>query len=348
MRRPFSGFTLVELLVVIAIIGILIALLLPAVQAAREAARRSQCLNNLKQLGIAMHNHHDSKQALPPWKPRTTPGQPGGGTNCCSGTWIHLIPVYLEQEQLTEAYQNWGGWDGSTNVDGSSVCTAANCRYGGCFNIEVSSKRHPTMTCPSDLPNAPIGRTCNGIPYRIPNHNYLINIGTTGNNQPATLNGVRFDGAPFGPARFVSNDVNLTVATPGGWLVRPQKGFAFNEIVDGTSNTLMMMEIQQGQSTDLRGFAVWANGAGASTHRPPNSPLPDNVESNCINQPRDNLPCMNFNASNPIMLAARSRHPGGVQVVLCDGSARFVVQTISINIWRGISTMRGGEASLSM
>ena len=98
MRRTRSGFTLVELLVVIAIIGILIALLLPAVQAARESARRSQCSNNLKQLGVAMHNYHDAKKTLPPWN----------GGNCCNGTWLHLIPPYLELEALVEDYQNWG------------------------------------------------------------------------------------------------------------------------------------------------------------------------------------------------------------------------------------------------
>jgi prepilin-type N-terminal cleavage/methylation domain-containing protein/prepilin-type processing-associated H-X9-DG protein len=330
MRRTVSGFTLVELLVVIAIIGILIALLLPAVQAAREAARRSQCLNNLKQLGIAMHNHHDSKKTLPPWKPGP------GGSNCCGGTWIHLLPAYLEQEQHVEAYENWGGPDNAPNIDGSTG-TAALVRYGGSRNINISRKRYPTLTCPSDMPNWPI----NGVP----NHNYLVNIGTTGNNQPATLNGVRFDGAPFTRAGFLENNLSVTVVTPGGWLVRPQKGIPLNDIVDGTSNTMLMMEVNQGQGTDLRGFAVWANGAAVSSHRPPNSPLPDHVEQNCTSRPMENLPCQVFDAANPIMLGARSRHPGGVQVVLADGSAKFAQQNISIGIWRALSTTRGGETA---
>ncbi len=330
MRRTLSGFTLVELLVVIAIIGILIALLLPAVQAAREAARRSQCLNNLKQLGIAMHNYHDSKKTLPPWKPGA------GGSNCCGGTWIHLLPAYFEQEQVTEAYENWGGSDTPLNINGSTG-TAVEVRYGGSRNINTSRKRYITLTCPSDMPNVPI----NGVP----NHNYLINIGTTGNNQPATLNGVRFDGAPFGPAKFVENNPAVTVVTPGGWLVRPMRGVPFSDIVDGTSNTMLMAEINQGQGIDLRGFAVWSNGAAVSTHLPPNTPLLDRTEQNCVTRPRENLPCSDFDATNPIMLASRSRHPGGVQILLGDASARFVVQSISINVWRAISTTRGGETA---
>jgi prepilin-type N-terminal cleavage/methylation domain-containing protein len=98
MRRS-RGFTLVELLVVIAIIGILIALLLPAVQAAREAARRSQCSNNLKQMGLAMHNHHDSKQWLPPLK----------ATSGLFGTWQMLVLTYMEQDNIGAVYENWNG-----------------------------------------------------------------------------------------------------------------------------------------------------------------------------------------------------------------------------------------------
>src|SRR5687768_7035692 len=213
MRRTLSGFTLVELLVVIAIIGILIALLLPAVQAARESARRSQCLNNLKQLGVAMHNYADTNKTLPPW----------AGNNCCNGTWIHLIPKFMEAEYVVEDYQNWGGDDMPPNLDGSTGVNTVT-RYGGTANRAISQKRHPTMTCPSDISQQPSGG--------IPNHNYLVNIGKVANTQ-VTLNGVQFEGAPFARARFLSTDPNHRVPTTGGWLVRPWQGVPLHEIVDG-------------------------------------------------------------------------------------------------------------------
>jgi prepilin-type N-terminal cleavage/methylation domain-containing protein len=153
MRRARFGFTLVELLVVIAIIGILIALLLPAVQAAREAARRSQCLNNLKQLGIAMHNYHDAKKWLPPGK---------GPNPCCWGTWVPITLPYIEQEGVAELYVNWGG-DDSTGPRYSAAPNTTN----------VTNKRFATLTCPSDQPNKPFGN--------LTNHNYSVNFGTTVN-----------------------------------------------------------------------------------------------------------------------------------------------------------------------
>src|SRR5262245_23043547 len=93
MRKHSNGFTLVELLVVIAIIGILVALLLPAIQAAREAARRSQCTNNLKQLGLAMMNYHDTNKRLP-----------FGNYSCCWGTWQMSILAFIEEQQLGDLY----------------------------------------------------------------------------------------------------------------------------------------------------------------------------------------------------------------------------------------------------
>jgi prepilin-type N-terminal cleavage/methylation domain-containing protein len=320
MRRTLSGFTLVELLVVIAIIGILIALLLPAVQAAREAARRSQCLNNLKQLRVAMHNYHDSKKTLPPWH----------GGNCCNGTWQHLIVQYMEQEQMTEDYQNWGGDDAPPNINGSTGSNTVT-RYGGTANRPISQKFLESLTCPSDIANKPINA--------IPNINYLVNIGQTSNTQVA-INGVPFEGAPFIPRKFLHSDANIRVPTTGGWLVRPWQGVPMNEIIDGLSNTLMMMEVQQGQGADLRGFAVWSPGAAVSALNPPNTPIADITAQNCNNQPKINLPCQDGAPQN---YASRSRHPGGVQVVLCDGSGRFVRSTISIFIWRAAATTRGKE-----
>jgi prepilin-type N-terminal cleavage/methylation domain-containing protein len=320
MRQCRRGFTLVELLVVIAIIGILIALLLPAVQAAREAARRSQCQNNLKQLGVAMHNYHDTNKWLPPGT---------GASPCCWGTWQPLILRFLEQEAVAESYRNWGGTDPGP-------------RYGAAPNTtNVTTKRFVTLTCPSDIPNAPISN--------ITSHNYAVNFGNTSYGRHATLGSgataVRYGQAPFRPGIYLISDPNVTITTEGGYQVRPQRGTPLGEILDGTSNTFMLAEVLQGQGRDLRGFTWWGDASNFTTYLAPNSPLPDRIytATYCNNQPKQNLPCAVSTGTDPTMFAARSRHAGGVQVVLCDGSARFVRGSIAIGVWRALSTSRGAE-----
>lgn len=161
MNRHSRGFTLVELLVVIASIGILIALLLPAVQAAREAARRSQCTNNLKQLALGAHNFHDNNLMLP-----------RGADGCCFGTWQVRVLPYMEQGNLAEQYQE------------NPV------RYSAAPNTsDVTTHRILSLTCPSDQPAQPTGS--------ITSHNYAGNFGNTGYGRQATLNGVTWQGAPF-------------------------------------------------------------------------------------------------------------------------------------------------------
>src|SRR3954451_297585 len=172
MRHSRRAFTLVELLVVIAIIGVLVALLLPAVQAAREASRRSSCSNNLKQLSLAMLNYESTYNALP------------GGTGrfgCCWGTWMVRVLPYMEQGTLAGLYQNSDGND----------CTGP--RYSQAPNpANVTTKRIKALTCPSDMPNAPL--------LGITTHNYGVNYGDTSFFQaPLTSAGItiQFQGAPL-------------------------------------------------------------------------------------------------------------------------------------------------------
>ncbi|HVX59840.1 MAG TPA: DUF1559 domain-containing protein [Pirellulales bacterium] len=310
-RRPAlrRAFTLVELLVVIAIIGILIALLLPAVQAAREAARRSQCTNNLKQLGVAMQNYHDIYNSLPV-----------GAYSCCWGTWKVGVLPYIEQLALRQKYVD-------NNKYGVPV---DNARYAHAANLPVTTTRIATFQCPSDTPNP------NTFISRVTSDNYAVNYGNTGVAQQTTLNGVTFHGAPF------SN------AYGGYYGGTPPVAMSFRDIRDGLSNTLMMAEVLQGIGNDLRGFSWWGDASGFETYLSPNSSLPDVIYTTgyCKNQPEQGLPCIGTPTSTqPSMFGSRSRHPAGVQVVLCDGSARFIPDSIALYLWQVLSTTQGAEKS---
>lgn len=285
------GFTLVELLVVIAIIGVLVGLLLPAVQAAREAARRMQCSNNLKQLGIAMHNYHDTHNRFP-----------SGRAGCCSGTWQVLVMPFIELQNVSDLYVDWG------NTSGARYSHEPN-------TTNVTTRRYAAFSCPSDQENAPTGG--------MTNHNYAVNYGNTGYAQQSDLNGVRFGGAPF------SLDLS--------------KQFGFHSVQDGTSNTLLMAEVRQGQGRDLRGFTWWGDASGFEAYLAPNSVLPDRIYSDSYCNEIRGMPCDVSTTTNPTMFAARSQHPGVVQVVNCDGSVQAVSETIDLIAWRAKSTTQGGE-----
>ena len=155
MKRIRLGFTLVELLVVIAIIGILVGLLLPAVQAAREAARRMQCSNNLKQIGLAVHNYMSaSKETLPI-----------GSWHGTQGTWLLGLLPYIEQSAMFGQYVNSGGVEGFRT---------GGIRYGDVVNRVVTTKQLSAYTCPSDQVTAN-PNIISGITF----HNYVANYGNT-------------------------------------------------------------------------------------------------------------------------------------------------------------------------
>jgi prepilin-type N-terminal cleavage/methylation domain-containing protein len=303
MRLMRRGFTLIELLVVIAIIAILIALLVPAVQKVREAAARAQCTNNLKQLMLAVHGFHDANKSMPAYL---------GAGGCCWGTWVVPIMPYIEQANAANLYQNWGGTD-STGI-----------RYGAAPNTtNVTTVRYAVMSCPSDENNSPISN--------ITNHNYAVNIGNTGNNQPATLNGVLNGGAPFKQATVQFNKTCSMKLT---------------SISDGTSNTVGMAEVLQGVGSDLRGFVWWGDAAGITGYLPPNTSLPDVIYTTgyCNNLPQRGRPCTGVpTATNPSMFAARSQHTGGVNVGLCDGTVRFVNNNIALLTWQALCSAQGGD-----
>ena len=307
------GFTLIELLVVIAIIAVLIALLLPAVQAAREAARRSQCVNNLKQIGLGVMNYESSNISLPP------------GTKFQDlGTWCMFILPFIEQGSIYNTY-NWIGDYGTSPTSGDYSL-----RYGGAVNTTATTTRIATYSCPSDTRSAPL----NGIP----SYNYVANYGNTAitvvnkttSTAPApAYNGFTYSGAPF-------SDILIGAVT-------------LASVTDGMSNTMFHAECVEGQdgpngALDLRGFINWWEGAFFETSLTPNTSQPDQMSASgyCVSSYQGNPPCVGSTTGN-FVHASRSRHPGGVNVLMGDGSVRYIKNSISIYTWQALSTSRGGE-----
>jgi prepilin-type N-terminal cleavage/methylation domain-containing protein/prepilin-type processing-associated H-X9-DG protein len=301
LRR--RAFTLVELLVVIAIIGILIALLLPAVQAAREAAKRSECTNNLKQLALALHNYHDTFKSFPPgqWNLLGTNSPTNHFIRQC---WMQSILKFIESGNLSERIEQYQP-------------TTYTCHIPGVEDPIAS------FMCPSD-PNAGKNLTYGAGTNPTPNPaqgfhgNYVACAGSTlfGNTgQGNRLNGMFYC---FSTEKF-------------------------RDLTDGTSNTAMFSEILLSEDTsghDLRGryHNTWQGNNLFSTLYPPNTPVPDR-SSYCVSIPR--APCSA--GSSDFVQFARSQHPGGVNVALFDGSVRFVAETIDLNTWRAVGTREGNE-----
>ena len=329
IHRKQNGFTLVELLVVIAIIGILIALLLPAVQAAREAARRMQCSNNLKQCALAMLNYESTYSTLSP-----------GACNCCFGTWLMAVLPYLEQDMLGEKFY-WG----IVNTEPAY----SDYRYGGKDNREITTVRFACFTCPSDQPSA----FYDGPHGQITCHNYVANFGTTGLVAPGgdtrfgaekTMFGVSFKGAPFTMSGYDTHDKSSANYAP---ILQ----YALRDLTDGTSSTLMFSETVQGHGEDvdgkrdLRGFSWWGYGAHFETYLTPNSSQADVMQSSayCNNSVATNPRCLTHSTSQPMTMAARSRHPGGVNTVMCDGSTHFVSNDVDPHVWLIMGSSQDGE-----
>ncbi|HJZ91360.1 MAG TPA: DUF1559 domain-containing protein [Gemmataceae bacterium] len=336
MRIRQRGFTLIELLVVIAIIAILIGLLLPAVQKVREAANRMSCGNNLKQIGLAMHNYHDSYGVLPPGV---------GDFGCCWGTWVMAILPYIEQDNMWRLYANFNGNDKSM--------PGGQWRYSTNTNpANVTLRRIKILTCPTDKPSqANNGITC---------HNYGVNYGNT-NFYGTTVAGVVFGGAPFRayPAGWLTDTTMQATygwAQPDSdkWVMFQQHGkagqpqAALPHITDGTSSTLMVAELIQGQGGDLRGFSWWGSASGFTTFNLPNANAPDVMTGGTCNVAATwNIPCTTLNSQSfPKMSAARSRHTGGgVNVIYCDGHISFIRNSINLDTWRALGTSQGGETT---
>jgi prepilin-type N-terminal cleavage/methylation domain-containing protein len=321
------GFTLIELLVVIAIIAILVALLLPAVQQAREAARRSTCKNNLKQLGVAMHNYHDVHNCFP--------------TGCIFGdyntsypgvanktTWmVHILP-YMEMNNLYDKI------DFSLRSD------------NGLYDqYKVKAINIPSYRCPSDPGTKQTTNQPNYAPtsYAACIAETVRLYGDGGSTATAGVHGTYIAGNGDWAKMVLNNKSEEGVFATNSRC-------NFKDIVDGTSNTLAVSECLVGApvvtdpgssnaqmqtctagttNSPIRGYS-WFFGTPATwcftTTRTPNF---------------DDMDCQKFEVY--VNMAARSQHRGGVQATMADGSVRFITENINLTTWQDLGHRRDGK-----
>ena len=327
--RSRRGFTLIELLVVISIIAVLIALLLPAVQAAREAARRAQCINNMKQLGLALHNYHSTNNAFPPPKifaHSPTPDNDGTG-RVLNTTGFTMLLNYMEQQPMANAY----------NFSQAS-CNAVNGAGGPNKNVVGSAFANTTVVgslitsfaCPSDDPP----------------QNVDDNVSKWYSRQSA-----RRSNYLFCVSRF-SDYYNPPAAGGISGINRRQRGAFFTdlstsiaEIRDGSSNTCLIGESRQIKASTAYG-PYWGSGTHTAVHGIVYPPDPINYS----NYP-DYLPNAIWNVSpasrNPGRLGYAwtfsSHHSGGINVVFGDGSVKFIKNSINATTWWALQTIAGQE-----
>ncbi len=349
--RPRRGFTLVELLVVIAIIGILVGLLLPAVQSAREAARRMQCSNNVKQLGLALHNYESTHKKLPAGCGHSSFPRGGAGTHSFGPSYIGMILPFLEQ---TAAYNSltWGGK--SPGYVGEAAPS------GGNLNKPIAMACNPPTVCPSftrfgDQPNR---------------ENYNVYAGIAG----------AADMVSFNETRIFSFTQGAGIAKmSGGGLLGVNSFTRFASATDGLSNTMMIgeqggkiirldninyswMVASQGAATmgtnDVTGWLIGTREAGTIPFPDPTCGTTGNAGGCDADHRYFNVTTVRYRirqapfadtvfggmssamgANNPLA----SFHTGGIMVGMGDGSVQFISETIELETLKKLATRDDGQ-----
>ena len=297
----------------IAIIGVLVALLLPAVQSARESARRTQCLNHIKQWSVGMHNYHDTYLALP-----------AAAKNNRRHVWVYSVWPFVEQKGLSDTYRQEEHFYLPPNTIGGGNAATANLNG-------PTGQRVKIYYCPSDRNGAVL--TAPLDPYYRARGNYHLNWGPIMQPHPNAAANPPSGWGPFGYLNFAG---------------RGQPRYSrLGEISDGTSNTLLMSEQLTPLDGDVDHRGDMLNDDDACTYfmtlMTPNSNSPDVLAPNfCMNRPERKMPCTTGANRNK---AARSRHPNGVNISMIDGSVRFITNNVTLATWQALGSMNGGETA---
>jgi prepilin-type N-terminal cleavage/methylation domain-containing protein/prepilin-type processing-associated H-X9-DG protein len=316
--RKRRGFTLIELLVVIAIIAVLIALLLPAVQQAREAARRSQCKNNLKQIGIALHNYHDTHNTFPPGNITMGP---------CCGTpslvnWAISILPFIDQDNLQNTYD--------FNLPNEDP-----------INVAVLQSSVPVYNCPSDTnagkPVRPASGPGSGREYMISSYRGMGGVGWTTGGYAFRRQWDSSDILHNNATSQKRGMLHWCGADPGrnnGMGQGKYRPVRFADVLDGPSNTLMVGEYHtktQERRATFWGYTYTSFVLSAAT-----------PESRTL-IPDYNL-CASQGDSNPCKRAFGSLHNGGtIQFLLGDGHVRPITPNIDLDLYLRLSTIAGND-----